>query len=60
MMGLFGKLANLGIDIATSPIAIVSDVITLGGSCTDDKSKIAKKVKQLSEDLNEIKSDLKK
>lgn len=58
-MGLFGKLINLGIDIATSPIAIVSDVITLGGSANDSGSRIVGKVNQIAEDLIEIKDDLK-
>lgn len=59
-MGFFGKLVNLGIDVATSPIAVVKDAVTLGGTLTDTKSAVVEKVEQLAEDLEEIKDDLKK
>jgi len=58
-MGFFGKLANLAIDVATTPIAIVSDSVTLFGAANDTKSAIVKKAEQLAEDLKDIKDDLK-
>jgi hypothetical protein len=35
MMGLFGKLVATVINVATLPVAIAKDVVTLGGVATD-------------------------
>jgi hypothetical protein len=57
-MGLIGKLAKITYDITTSPIAIVKDVITLGGAITDSKSAIVEKIEQIQEDSDEIRNEL--
>lgn len=53
-MGLFGSLLKLTVDVATTPVAIVKDVVTLGGSITDEKSAVKKKIEQLDEDLEDL------
>lgn len=58
-MGLFGKLLKTTIDIATTPIDIVKDVATLGGSLTDeDKPYTQKKLERLGNDLEEIRDEV--
>ena len=53
-MGLFGSLLKLTVDVATSPIAVVKDVVTLGGSLDDTKSAVAKKLEDIEEDLKDL------
>ena len=53
-MGLFGSLLKLTVDVATSPVAVVKDVVTLGGSITDTKSAVVKKLEDISEDLEDL------
>ncbi len=53
-MGLFGKVFKTVVDVATSPIDIVKDVVTLGGTITDEESAIAKKAKKLDYDLSAV------
>ena len=52
-MSLFGKLVSTAINIATLPIAIVEDVVTLGGTATDHESYIAEKLRQIKEEAQE-------
>ncbi len=51
-MGFFGKIVKLGIDVVTSPVAVVKDVITLTPP-TDSDSKIVKKLETILEDLTD-------
>ncbi len=53
-MGLFGKLLKTTIDIATTPIDIASDVLTMGGAANETESKIAAKARRLKRDLDEV------
>ncbi len=53
-MGLFGKLLKTTIDIATTPIDIASDVLTMGGAANETESKIADKARRLKRDLDEV------
>jgi len=53
-MGLLGKIIKTGIDIATLPIDAVKDVVTLGGSITDEESAVLKKGKRLMSDVDEM------
>ena len=53
-MGLLGKLLKTGIHIATIPLAVAEDVITLGGALTDTDPAIAKKARQLKRDTEEV------
>lgn len=58
-MGIFGKLGKLVLDVVETPIAIIKDVATLGGSITDqDKPYTAQKLDDLQDDYNEIKDSL--
>lgn len=56
-MGLFGSIVKLGMDVVTTPVAVVSDVFTMGGAATETESAIVKKVEQISEDWDEIKEE---
>lgn len=57
-MSIFGKLLKTTINIATSPIDIVKDVVTLGGTMTDqDKSYTSQKLEELDNNLEEIKKE---
>lgn len=53
-MGLFNALLNLSIDVIVMPIAIVKDVITLGGEITDEDSSTVQVLKNINEDINNI------
>lgn len=57
-MGLFGSLLKLTLDVATAPIAVVKDVVTLGGAITDEESAIVRKARQLSNDVEDMRDDL--
>lgn len=58
-MGIFGKLLKTAVDVATSPVAVLKDVATLGGAITDQrKPYTAQKIEQLGEDLEEIREEL--
>ena len=52
-MGLFGKLVATAINVATLPVAIVEDVVTLGGVATDRESYIAEKLRQIKEEAQD-------
>lgn len=56
-MGIFGSLLKLGMDVITTPIAIVKDVATLGGAITEEKSAIAEKLEQLGDDWEELRDE---
>lgn len=57
-MGLFGNVLKTGFDILTTPIDVVKDVVTLGGSITEEESAIVKKAKVIGKDLEDIKNSL--
>jgi hypothetical protein len=57
-MGLFKKCLRLGLDVVTSPVAIVSDVISMGAASTICDKGIKAKWEQLSEDLEDIRDEL--
>jgi len=56
-MGLFGKLIKLAINTATTPIDIAKDVVTLGGSITDEESATLAKLRKLQEDVDDLGED---
>ena len=59
IMGFFGKLTRLTLDLIETPIAIVKDVATLGGSLNDrDESYTVKKLKDIADDYEEMKDSL--
>ncbi len=54
-MGLLKKLTKLGLDVATTPVALAKDLVTLGGINIDkEKSFSADKLNQLAEDWEEL------
>lgn len=50
---MLGKIFKAVIDTATTPIAVVKDVFTLG-NVGEDKSHTRQKVEQITEDLDDI------
>ncbi len=54
-MGLLGSLLKTTIHIATTPVEIVKDVVTMGGVLTDqDVPYTAQRAKKLKRDLEEV------
>lgn len=50
-MGLFGKLVATAVNVATLPVAVVKDVVTLGGVSTEHGgSYVAQKLKEIKDD----------
>lgn len=50
-MGLFKALVSTVINVASLPVAVVEDVVTLHGVSTDDgKSPLAKKLQQIKDE----------
>jgi hypothetical protein len=51
-MGLFGKLVATAINVATLPVAVVKDVLTLGGVSTKGEFQpyIVDKLKQIKDE----------
>lgn len=58
-MGLFGSLTKTVFDVATSPIEVVKDVVTLGG-CTQGETEtyLEKRLKKIDGDMDKISDDL--
>jgi len=56
-MGLFGKLIALTIDTVTLPLDAAKDVVTLGGAVTDEESAIARKLRKLQNEVDELGDD---
>ena len=54
-MGLFGKITQGFIDIALTPVDVAKDIVTLGGTSTDQEEPYtlqkAKKLKDKAEDI---------
>ena len=50
-MGLFGKIVATVINVATIPVAVAKDVVTLGGVATDRREPyIVEKLKQIKDE----------
>ncbi len=50
-MGLFGKIVSTVINVATLPVAVAKDVVTLGGVATDQRiTYVEQKLKQIKEE----------
>ena len=56
-MGFFGKLLKVGLDVATSPIAVAKDIVTLGGVITEEESAVKRKAQQIEEDWDELREE---
>ncbi len=60
-MSILGKVLKTVIDVATVPISIAADVVTLGGAITErDKPYTVDHVKTVGEDLINICEDIEK
>lgn len=60
-MSIFGKLLKTGLDVVTSPIDVVKDVVTLGGAVTGERQTYTgKKIERLGDDLEEIREEVDK
>lgn len=60
-MGLFGSLLKTVIDVVETPVAIVKDIATAGGSLTDqNKTYTQQKIEELGEDWDDTKQEVKK
>ena len=58
-MGFFSSLTKLALDVVATPIAIVKDVVTLGGELTDEKgSYIGRKISDIEDDFDDLKESL--
>ncbi len=49
-MSLFGKIVATVVNVATLPVAVVKDVVTLGGTMTDNRSAIIQKLQQIKDE----------
>ena len=50
-MGLFGKIVATAINVATLPVAVAKDVVTLGGVATDQRHPyIVQKLQQIKDE----------
>jgi hypothetical protein len=58
-MKLFGQIIRTAVNVATLPVAVVKDIVTLGGTLTGDndwsldETFTAKKVDQIKEEAKE-------
>ena len=52
-MSIIGKLMKPIIDVATLPVDIVRDVVTMGGVADDSGSSTIKKLEKLKKDLED-------
>ncbi len=58
-MSIFGKLLKTALDVATTPVALVKDIVTMGGAVTgEQETYTGKKVRQLGDDVAEIREEL--
>lgn len=58
-MGLFGKLLKTTFDVVTTPIDIAKDVVTMGGSLSDQNEPYtSRKLKRLNNDLEEVRDEI--
>lgn len=58
-MGLFGKLIQLGVQIATTPVAIIKDVATMGGALNDRRESYTEtKLRDIQEKAEEAYDEL--
>lgn len=58
-MGFLGKLGRLTLDLIETPVAIVKDVVTLGGAITEEsKPYTAQKLDDIADDYEGLKDSL--
>ena len=50
-MSFFSAFVKVVVDVATLPVDVVKDVVTLGGAITDpDKTYVSQKIQQIKDD----------
>lgn len=63
-MGIFKKLIKTGIHIASAPVSVAKDVVTLGGALSKDDpfagTYTGDKVRKILKDINEVKREIDK
>ena len=52
-MKLFGQLVRTVVNIATLPVAVAKDVVTLGGALVDEESATKKNLQKLKDEASE-------
>ena len=53
-MSLFGKIVRLGVNIVTAPIAVVHDVVSLGGAIDNNgKSHTLEHLEKIADDAED-------
>lgn len=52
-MSLFGKIVRTIVNTAVLPVAVVKDVVTLGGCLTDQRSSIAKQLEKIKDEAED-------
>lgn len=53
-MGLFGALVKTVVNVATLPVAIVADVVTLGDVCGEDRGTFTtRKLQQIKDEASD-------
>jgi hypothetical protein len=58
-MGFFGSLGKLVMDVVETPIAVIKDVATMGGTLTDqDKPYTAQQLEDIQKDWDKAKESL--
>lgn len=53
-MSIIGKLFGIAIDVATIPVAVAKDIITLGGAATDESPATPQALEDLFDDLTDL------
>lgn len=53
-MSIIGKLFGVAIDVVKVPVAVVKDVVTLGGATTDEKPATPQALEDLMDDLLDL------
>lgn len=57
-MGFFGSLGKLVMDTVELPLAVVKDVVTLGGTLTDSDSATIDQVGAMKKDWGDMRDSL--
>lgn len=52
-MKLFGQLIRTVVNVAVLPVAVVKDVVTLGGLLTDDRPATVKQIETIKREAEE-------
>lgn len=60
-MGILGDILKTGFDVVTAPLDVAKDIVTMGGALVDkDEPYTVSKLKQIVDDLEDVRDDLEK